>query len=393
VIRIRFPVSAAAVALAAAAAALAAQQPAAPPRSPTLTNTEVPWRLSYFPYLSGLSNDGPLISARGRYAQQAPYEARVTTNAALTLDAGIGFRGTRFVLARFVAPRLAPGWRFHVLGLAAREARFGFFGIGNETTYDPDNVTDANPLFYRVQRTSYRGQVEATRQLTGPLHFALLSEAVWAKFVAPTEGTSVFAQTIGGPLRQGDVSFRGALVLDTRDVEYDPHRGVLLEAGGQVATGGTGYQRLYAVLRGWAEPRPGTVLAARVAGSQLYGSPTLDAEFVIPGWERPIYVLGGQFSFRGVDTGRYVGEGVLFGNFEVRQEVKSFGGLGAIMVLGLVDAGRVFQGEKFRLTTGGVKVGAGGGIALRVLRSNIFSLSLARGPGRTRLTFGFGWMF
>ena len=31
----------------------------------------VPWRLSYFPYLTGGANDGPVISARVRYWQPA----------------------------------------------------------------------------------------------------------------------------------------------------------------------------------------------------------------------------------------------------------------------------------------------------------------------------------
>jgi hypothetical protein len=32
-----------------------------------------PWRTSYFPYLSGKANDGPVISARIRYWQPAAY--------------------------------------------------------------------------------------------------------------------------------------------------------------------------------------------------------------------------------------------------------------------------------------------------------------------------------
>jgi hypothetical protein len=38
-------------------------------------------------------------------------------------------------------------------------------------------------------------------------------------------------------------------------------------------------------------------------------------------------------------------------------------------------------------------VGGGAGIALKVLRTTAFTLSLAQGPDKTRLTFGFGWMF
>ncbi len=377
-----------------------AQEPSAPappaqpaPAAPPRTNTDVPWRTSYFPYLSGLANDGPLISFRIRRSQAAPYEERVTARAFAQLDVGIGFRGTRFAVAQFGAPLLVKDWRFSGLLLATREARYGFFGIGNETVSNSANVTDADPFFYKVQRTRYQALVEVTRRITGPLHVALQGSAESAKFVAHDEGTSVFLQTIGTSLQQDDAYLRAALVLDSRDTEYDPHHGVLLEAGYQVATSGTGYERAYSVLRGWMQVREGTVLAARLAGSQLYGSPTLDARYVIPGWERAIPVLGGSFSFRGIESGRLAGKGVLLGNFEVRQNLISFANVAGLVLVGFVDAGRVFEDTEFTLTTNGVKVGGGAGVALRVLRSTAFTLSVARGPDKTRLAFGFGWMF
>ena len=382
------------------ALAASAQEPTAPtlpappaPATPPQTNTDVPWRTSYFPYLSGLSNDGPLISFRIRRSQAAPYEERVTARAYAQLDLGIGFRGTRFAVAQFGAPLLVKDWRFAGVLLATREARYGFFGIGNETAYNSANVTDADPFFYKVQRTRYQALVEVTRRITGPLHIALQGSVESAKFVAHDEGTSIFLQTFGTSLQQDDAYLRAALVLDTRDTEFDPHRGVLLEAGYQVATGGSGYERAYGVLRGWTQLREGTVLAARLAGSQLYGTPTLDARYMIPAWERAIPVLGGSFSFRGLESGRLAGKGVLLGNFEVRQNLVSFANVAGLVLVGFVDAGRVFEDTKFTLTTDEVKVGGGAGVALRVLRTTAFTLSLARGPDKTRVAFGFGWMF
>jgi hypothetical protein len=157
---------------------------------PALTNTDVPWRTSYFPYLSGLSNDGPLISGRIRHSQAAPFEERVTARAFVQLDAGIGFRGTRFAAAQFGAPLLVKDWRFAAFTIASRESRYGFFGLGNGTIYDKAKVTDADPFFYRVQRTNYYGSVEATRHIVGPLHVALQLSAQSTKFVAHDEGAS-----------------------------------------------------------------------------------------------------------------------------------------------------------------------------------------------------------
>ncbi len=383
-------------------AALRAQQtpPASPPATPPvapadsqLTNTDVPWRTSYFPFITGLTNDGPLIAFRVRRFKAAPYEDRIVSRAAYEFDAGIGFRGSRFALATLSLPRLGDGWRLFALGAAVREARFGFYGLGNETTFDQTNTENGHDLFYRVLRRSYRAQLEVTRRLVGPLHLALLGEAVSSHFVAPENQPSVFGTEFGTDLSQQDASARLALVLDTRDVEYDTHTGVLLEAGAQAGSAGGGYQRGYAILRGWAQPVTGTVLAARLVGSQMYGTPSLDSRLVIPGWERPIPVLGGQFSHRGLDTPRFVGKGVLLGNFELRQNLKSFGDLGAINLLAFLDAGRVFEDTRFTVTFDNLKVGGGGGVAFRILRSTIFTVYVGRGPERTTFNVTSGWIF
>jgi outer membrane protein assembly factor BamA len=189
------------------------------------------------------------------------------------------------------------------------------------------------------------------------------------------------------------VSGRLALIYDTRDNEYNTHQGLLLEAGSQVGSGGEGYTRQYVVLRGYLQVREGTVLAARIAGSGMGGTPSLDSRFAIPGWESLIPVLGGQNSNRGLDYGRLTGRGTLFGNFEVRHDLLPFGDLGAVSLLAFLDAGRVFEQESLRLTTEDMKVGAGGGIALRLLRSTIFTFNFAGGPDGFTFTIGNGWMF
>lgn len=383
--------SACAVLALVAAAPLAAQQPQGgqrPPGAPaesTLTNTEVPWRTSYFPYLVGLSNDGPLLAFRVRYFHAAPYEDRVAVTHAVQFDAGIGWHGSRFASVQYTAPRFARGWRLYALGTAVREARFGFYGIGENATFDPANEANGHDLFYRASRRTYRAQLDVTRRIAGPLHFAVMGELLSSRFSPLDQPGTLFQQTFGNELSEDDASVRGALVLDTRDVEYNPRRGVLLEAGAQLGTGGDGYQRVYGIFRGWLNPHQGTVLAARLVGSQLFGTPSLQARYFVPGWERPVLVLGGGFSHRGLDLVRYVGKGVLLGNFEVRQEdIKTFAqGLVGIGVIGFVDAGRVFEPSDFRLTFDDLKVGGGGGILVRFARSTAFSATLSRGPEHT----------
>jgi hypothetical protein len=352
-----------------------------------------PWRTSYFPYLAGGTNDGPVLAFRVRYWQPAEYEDPVTANGALNADVGITPRGGRHAYLELRAPQLIEGWRLYAKAAAVREVRFGYFGIGNDTEYNKDAVTDAEPFLYRVRRTRYRLSTEITRQLgRGPLRAAILGDLENARFTS-LPGPSQFAADQGAELKQTDVSGRLALLYDTRDNEYNTHQGLLLEIGAQVGSGGDGYTRLYTVLRGYLTIREGTMIAARFAASGMGGTPSLDARYTIPGWEKEISVLGGQYSHRSLDTGRLAGRHVLFGNLEVHHDLLALGDLGAITLIGFVDAGRVFEGEHFKITTSDLKVGGGGGIALRILRSTIFTFNFAGGPDGFNYSVGSGWMF
>jgi outer membrane protein assembly factor BamA len=388
------------------AAQLSGQVPEGPEPSDTVSDAEsadtgvalhesaqkTPWRTSYFPYITGGANDGPVLAFRVHHFQPAEYDARVTTNAALTADAGITPRGGRHITARFRAPLLWKDWRLNVLAAAVREVRFGYFGLGNETVKDDNLVTPLQPFLYRVRRARYGGKVEVTRRLRGPLQAAVQANVEWTRFTTLPE-PSLFKSDFGPELRETDVSGRAALVYDTRDNEFNTQKGLLLEAGAQVGSGGDGYTRLYSVLRGYLPIREGTVAAARLAASGLGGDPTLNARLYIPSWENQIPVLGGQYSHRSFDTGRFTGKHVILGNAEVRHDLLSFGDLGAITLLAFLDAGRVFEQENFRITTEEVKVGGGGGIGLRILRSSIFTFNFAGGPDGFNFSVGSGWMF
>jgi len=276
--------------------------------------------------------------------------------------------------------------------LAERLVRFGYFGLGNDSEKNDDLLDSSDPFLYRVRRVRYRGEAEVSRRLQGPLQVALQAAVEQVRFTT-LPGPSRFEQDFGQGLEQDDATGRLALVYDTRDNEYNTHQGLLLEAGTQVGSGNDGYSRQYAILRGYLTVREGTVLAARIAGSGMGGRPSLDARFVLPGWEREIPVLGGEYSHRGLDYGRLTGRGTLFGNFEVRHDLLALGDLGAITLLAFLDAGRVFEGEDFKLTTKDIKVGGGGGVGIRILRSSIFVFNYARGPDGGNFSVGSGWMF
>lgn len=351
-----------------------------------------PWRLSYFPLITGGVNEWPVLSARLRYWQPAAYEDRTTYRGAFDAGVGISPRGSRYVTAGFSAPLLREGWRFRVGVGAERLVRFGYFGLGNDTERNDDLVGRDNPFLYRVRRTRYQGVAEVTRRLQGPLSVALQGNLESTRFTK-LPGPAVFGSDFGEELKEDDGGGRLALVYDTRDVEYNTKQGLLLEAGVQHGSGGEGYTRLYGIFRGYLTVREGTVLAARVAGSGMGGTPTLNARFTLPAWENRLSVLGGVSSHRALDAGRLAGRGTLFGNVEVRHDLLPFGDLGAITLLGFLDAGRVFEDESWKPTLDDLKVGGGGGIAVRILRSTIFTLNFAGGPDGFNFEMGSGWMF
>ncbi len=368
-------------------APLAAQEPEAEEPEP-----REPWILSYFPYLHGLVNDGPVIAARARYWQRASYDARFTALASLDAGAGTSFRGSRYFKLQFRAPGLWEGWRVMASARAERLARFGYFGLGNETEHNKDLVNEDNPFLYRARRTRYEAGGEVTRQIRGPFHVAFQGQVEDVRFTS-LPGPSHFKTDFGPELDETDVSGRLALIYDTRDIEYNTHQGLLLEAGAQIGSGGDGYTRLYSILRGYLTVREGTVIAARLAASGMGGTPPLNARFTLPGWESEVRVFGGEYSHRSLDSGRLAGKGTLFGNLEVRHDLLPFGDLGAVTLIAFADAGRVFEEESFRLTTDDMKVGGGGGVAIRILRSSIFTLNFAGGPDGFNFSVGTGWMF
>lgn len=385
------PCAAALVAASCLSVPLAAQTPAAPaPAADTVWH--YPWLLSYFPFLSGGIGNGPVASVRIRYFQPSPDHPRVAYRAALTFDAGLGLHGSRYATARFDAPLLTPRFRVAVLATATRDTRARFFGVGNDRVFEHALETDSQPYYYRATQNHYLATADLSYRVTGPALVSVLGGLQRDEFGA-LPGPSVFASDYGGSVRQGDFFGRVAAVLDTRNTEYDPSRGVLLEAGLEGGTGGGGYHRWYGLGRGYLGVTSTTTVAAQLGASNLDGDPPLAARYFLPTWERTLAVYGGSRTNRALETSRYVGTGLLFGSAEVRQLVANIRHAAFISVVTFVDAGRVFENESFRITARDLHVGGGAGLAVRLLRGTTFVGNGAFGPDGFKLSVSGGWAF
>ncbi|HEU5357784.1 MAG TPA: hypothetical protein VFU45_01600, partial [Gemmatimonadales bacterium] len=149
------------------------------------------------------------------------------------------------------------------------------------------------------------------------------------------------------------------------------------------------------VLRGWKAFGDYATwwIDGRVLASTTSGTVPLDAQFFIPTWERSIRSYGGAETNRGLVDQRYTGPDLLAATLDVNRDLVNVGLYGAVSVHAFVDAGRVFDTGGFQLTTSGMKVGGGGGVALRIGKTAIYTFNFADGPDGFVFTLGDGWMF
>jgi len=359
--------------------------------------SDSPWRANYLAYPATAPNDYPGLGLWYSYRQQADYEASTPTAGEVTADAAVGVHGSWHADLQFRAPQVWAKWRVMALAGISRDARFGFFGLGNDAPFDK-SVQKDSAEFYRLRRTRYGGMVEATREIAPHLRVALAGSGEYARFQS-LSGASLFGQDFGGAqISSSEAAARITLMYDTRDREFGPSRGLFIEASALGSAGlsanTAGYGRYTFMARGYLSVRDGTVLSARLGASGTSGNPSLEARYEIPEWESvPISSLGGAKTQRALVEGRYAGRHVLLASAEVRHDLLNLVDLGAITLIGFVDAGRVFEDEGFKLTTDGMKVGGGGGIGLRVLRLPTFTFNFAGGPDGFRFTAGSGWSF
>jgi hypothetical protein len=385
---------------------------------PLAAQDAAPWRTSYFPYVMGNPSTGLMLVGHLHIARQADYDARVPFDGIFSIEGGISARGSRFATARFRGPRLVAGWRFAADLGAVREATFGYYGQGPDGQGSlAASSTDRADDFFRVHRTRYFARGEVTRRLAGPLQVSVAAGAVHYRYTPLLESEAFLGDFSEAPLTGTDVSGRVTLIVDTRDNEFLPANGLLLETGIYAGSGhfeertfsppctvcnsapfvastsSGGYAGGYAHLRGFVSPRSGTVIAGRLAARTLDRSAPLDARYTLPGWEKDITVLGGAESHRSFVPGRFVGRGLLLGSLEIRHNVLDVGDYGAVTLIAFADAGRVFGANSIRWTLDGWKAGGGGGVALRVLRSALLTFNFAGGPDGFTFSMGNGWAF
>ena len=326
-----------------------------------------------------------------------PYASKVS------LDFFFGTSGSKQINLEWRAPKLADGWRFVTQLQWVRRGRENYFGIGNDAPYDEANVTDQNPDFYRSNNRRAFAYGEVQRRIIGPLRVLVgFNLEEWHIDTLPGESQlSLDRQagldpTIGVPT--ADMSARVGLVLDTRNDEVAPRKGVLLEAilrgADSTIAGDLSYTEFVLSAQGYLPIGPKLVIAGRVAGQTMDGSPRLGNYYHFERSGGAFNAFGGAWSHRGLWRFRFLDSSKLVGNFDVRYDLLAQPSLYRLTLLGFLDAGRVFPTGDFRLTTEDLKVGGGLGLMAQFFRAAIVGVTVGAGPDKSILAlFYTAWTY
>ncbi|MEE8251168.1 MAG: BamA/TamA family outer membrane protein [Gemmatimonadales bacterium] len=320
---------------------------------------------------------------------------------AVSLDGQVTTAGSREITLQARFPAAVRGWRFSLTLSAQRRSREEYFGIGNSSINDSAKETDQTPFFYRSRQVRRFARGDVQRRLfshlwllTGfnverwriePLSFASQLAIDAALGLDPTIGSNV-----------NDISGKIGLVWDSRDDEAAPRRGMLIEAifGGADAdfAGDLSYTRTTVSASGYLPVNRRLVIAARVMGQDMGGTPRLGSFYLIDSGRRIYFGLGGS-SHRALTDNRLLGSGKLLLNLDLRYGILPPPTFVPITLVGFVDGGRVFEDEDFRITLDGFKVGGGGGLFIQVGRAGIIGLTSGVGPDGLEWELHSRWPF
>lgn len=355
------------------------------------------WQRTAYPYLYYVTADGFWFGGRVIFYSPHGFAERPEPSAAaFSLDAAASVEGSYAVTADAQAPAWWDGWRVGLTVAVARENRLGFYGIGNDTPPAADSVTATSPYYYKVGRTHGGARFTLERRLIGPLR-ALAGASFEHTDFRSLPGPSVFrASVASGAVDSSTIPFsdgmiRVGLVFDTRDNELDPHAGVLAEG---LFTSGNGYTRTTGAVHAYVHPVERLVMAARIAGEDMGGTPPIAAQQWMESSARPFVAVGGYRSLRGFYDARFLGPAKLLAGAEIRYAVVLSPTLVEVKIVAFYDAGRVFgPGESFKVTTEGLHQAGGVEFALRALRNGLVVAGVGVGTEGAQYVFGTRWSY
>ena len=307
----------------------------------------------------------------------------------VALDVGASTQGSHIAILDAQAPAYWEGWRVGLTLSLTRANRLGYYGQGNSTVYDRDSTEGpGRSYFYRVSRSNRSARLTIQRKVVGPLRVLAGGSLEHTEYrVLP--GTNLYQRDSTGPFN--DRVARAGLILDMRDLEVDPHRGVLAEV---LVGSGRGYTRTSGSVHAYVHPLNRLIIAGRVGAERITGTAPLAVQQTMETSDGPIVAVGGARSLRGYYDARFVGPGKILAGLEARYGLLWSPRLMEVKLFAFYDAGRVFgPGEDVRFTRRGLHSALGGGVALAMLRNTLVLLEAGKGTEPAQVTFATTWSF
>jgi hypothetical protein len=382
--------------LAVSAAIASAQDVAKPPATG--------WEFVGLPALNFSSDEGfgygLLLEAYNYGSGVQPYRFTIQPGFLLTT------KGRRDFTLFIDAPNLLPqNWRLDAIVASEGHLATPYYGIGNSTSYNEQSEAPPNAYFYRYGRRRFRIASNLQRKIgASPARFLIGGgwTSVRTDATPFDSGTTLFAADFGTTPLRGDDSFvRVGLIWDSRDREVGPRRGswsdVLVQRVDDAIGATNNYTRVTATTRHYFSVTERLVFAQRLLAQQADGAvPIYDLATVQTSFKQQ-EGLGGSNTVRGLPKNRFVGEGLVVSNSELRWRATEFDVLGKSLYLvlsGFVDAGRVWAGSiDFSDIASDLHAGYGGGLRVGVGPSFVAALDLGRSSEATQIYIGLGYPF
>ncbi|MHB1844491.1 MAG: Omp85 family outer membrane protein [Deltaproteobacteria bacterium] len=239
------------------------------------------------------------------------------------------------------------GIRLNAEARLIHEPNASYFGIGNTTQSLAAEPND----YYIYDRTMPALRLEARRGV-GHDFYAYAGYLLENAFIQSYGGSLLASSQVEGLQGGLNAPLQVGVAYDSRDFEPWPRRGIYSDLALRAAAPETGSSYSWLggtfVFRSYHALPFDTVLAERFLGDVMYGDVPFFAEDETGGLEE-LHGLGGWSTLRGFVKDRFVGDGKLLENVELRKFVLGLRPWKQDVDLGLatfVDVGRVY-GESF----------------------------------------------
>lgn len=317
--------------------------------------------------------------------------------------------GRRDFTLFFDAPHvLGSGWRLDAFVGSEKQIATPYYGVGNETPYNPSADADdgPNPFFYRFGRTRRSVAWNAQKDLGDTPMRWIVGAGLVNTSVTPVpdgEGTTLYAAEVGATEESTwSNNVRVGLVWDSRDRETGPRSGTWTEFLIQRIDGNLGasssYTRWTFADRRYFSMGSRLVFAHRYLLQGVGGGAPIHDLFQVQTSFRQQEGLGGSKTVRGILKNRFVGRSMLVWNAELRWRAADFSLLGrsfGVTLSAFVDHGRVWE-ERIRpvdLLTD-LHRGFGGGVRVGMGENFMVAVDMGRSAeAGTPLYIGLGYLY